>query len=133
MQLGSASIWMKQVNSLCRIISFCLLLLLPAARVSAHVFLERSDPGVGGKIHSAPAAVRIWFTEAIDPVFSSIQVFDATGKQVDKKDTHSDRSSRSLLQISLPRLGPGTYKVAWGVVSVDTHVTKGAFRFQILP
>ena len=60
------------------------------------------------------------------------KVFDATGKQVDKKDTHSDRSSRSLLQISLPRLGPGTYKVAWGVVSVDTHVTKGDFRFQIL-
>ena len=123
----------KQVNSLCRILSFCLLVLLPAARVSAHGFLERSDPAVGGKIHSAPAAVRIWFTEAIEPVFSSIQVFDATGKQVDKRDTHSDRCSRSLLQISLPRLGPGTYKVAWGVVSVDTHVTKGDFTFQILP
>jgi methionine-rich copper-binding protein CopC len=51
--------------------------------------------------------------EAIEPAFSSIQVFDAAGKQVDKKDTHSDRSSHSLLQISLPRLGPGTYKVAW--------------------
>jgi len=120
------------VNSLCRILSFWLLVLLSAARVSAHVFLERSDPGVGGKMHSAPAAVRIWFTGAIEPAFSSIQVFDATGKQVDKKDTHSDRSSCSLLQISLPTLGPGTYKVAWGVVSVDAHVTKGDFRFQIL-
>ena len=120
------------MNSLCRILSFSLLLLLPAARVGAHVFLERSDPAVGGGIHSAPAAVRIWFTEAIEPALSSIQVFDATGKQVDRKDTHSDRSSRSLLQISLPRLGPGTYKVAWGVVSFDTHVTKGDFRFQIL-
>ena len=68
----------------------------------------------------------------IEPAFSSIQVFDATGKQVDKKDTHSDRSNRSLLQISLPPLGPGTYKVVWGVVSVDTHVTKGDFSFQIL-
>jgi len=120
------------VNSLCRILSFFLLALLPAARVSAHVFLEHSNPAVGGKIHSAPAAVRICFTEPIEPAFSSIQVFDATGKQVDKKDTHSDRSNRSLLQISLPRLGPGTYKVVWGVVSVDTHVTKGDFRFQIL-
>jgi len=101
--------------------------------VGAHAFLERCDPAVGGKIHSAPEAVRIWFTEAIEPAFSSIEVFDATGKQVDKKDTHSDRSSRSLLQISLPRLGAGTYKVVWGVVSVDRHVTKGAFRFQILP
>jgi methionine-rich copper-binding protein CopC len=120
------------VNSLCRILSFCLLVLLPAARAGAHVFLERSDPAVGGKIYSAPAAVRIWFTDAIEPVFSSIQVFDATKKQVDKKDTHSDSFSRSLLQISLPPLGPGTYKVVWGVVSVDTHVTKGDFTFQIL-
>ena len=120
------------MNSLCRILSFCLLALLPTARVSAHVFLEHSNPAVGGKIHSAPATVRICFTEPIEPAFSSIQVFDATGKQVDKKDTHSDRSSCSLLQISLPTLGPGTYKVAWGVVSVDAHVTKGDFSFQIL-
>ena len=120
------------MNSLCCILFFCLVVVLPATRVSAHAFLERSDPPVGAKVRSAPAAVRIWFTEAIEPAFSSIQVFDATGKQVDKKDTHSDRSNRSLLQISLPPLGPGTYKVVWGVVSVDTHVTKGDFTFQIL-
>jgi copper resistance protein C len=121
------------MNSLCRILSVGLLLLLSDARVRAHAFLEHSDPPVGGKVHSAPAAVRIWFTEAIEPAFSSIQVFDATGKQVDKKDTHLDPSNRSLLNVSLPRLGPGTYKVAWRVVSVDTHVTKGDFTFQILP
>ena len=121
------------MKSLCRILSFCLLVLLPAVRVSAHAFLEHSDPPVGGKVHSAPAAVRIWFTEAIEPAFSSIEVFDATGKQVDKKDTHSDRSNRSVLQVSLRRLGPGTYKVVWRVVSVDTHRTNGNFTFQIVP
>ena len=121
------------MNSLCRILCCCLLLVLPSARLSAHAFLEHSDPPVGGKVHSAPAAVRIWFTEAIEPAFSSIKVFDATGKQVDKKDTHSDPSNRSLLQVSLPRLGPGTYKVVWRVVSVDTHRTNGDFTFQILP
>jgi len=121
------------MNSLCRTLSFCLLVLLPAARVSAHAFLERSDPAVGGKIHSAPAAARIWFTEAIEPAFSRIQVFDGTGKQVDKKDPHSDPSNRSLLHVSLPQLGPGTYKVVWRVVSVDTHRTNGDFTFQIVP
>ena len=130
--MSSACSLLKQVNSLYRIVSFSLLVLLPAARVSAHVFLERSDPAVGSKIHSVPAAVRIWFTAAIDPALSRIQVFDATGKQVDKNNTHSDPSSRSLLQISLPRLGPGTYKVGWDVVSVDTHATKGDFTFHIL-
>jgi copper resistance protein C len=121
------------MNSLCRILSFCLLVLLPATRANAHAFLEHSDPPVGGKLHSAPAAVRIWFTEAIEPAFSSIQVVDATRKQLDKKDAHTDPSNRSLLDVSLPRLGPGTYKVIWRVVSVDTHLTKGDFTFRILP
>jgi copper resistance protein C len=121
------------MNWLCRILFFCLVVLLSASRVSAHAFLEHSDPSVGSKVHSAPAAVLIWFTEAIESRFSSIQVFDATGKQVDKKDTHSGPSNRSLLQVSLPRLGPGTYKVVWRVVSVDTHRTNGDFTFQILP
>jgi methionine-rich copper-binding protein CopC len=121
------------MNCLCRILFFCLVVLLSASRVSAHAFLEHSDPSVGSKVHSAPAAVRIWFTEAIEPRFSSIQVFDATGKQVDKKDTHSESTNRSLLQVSLPRLGPGRYKVVWRIVSVDTHRTNGDFTFQILP
>ena|SRR5437867_6042341 len=121
------------MKSPCRILCFCFLLVVPSARLSAHAFLERSDPSVGGKVHSAPAAVRIWFTEAIELRFSSIQVFDATGKQVDKKDTHRDPSNRSLLEVSLPRLGPGTYKVIWRVVSVDTHRTNGNFTFQIVP
>jgi copper resistance protein C len=121
------------MNSLCRILCFCLLLLLPAARVSAHAFLDHSDPPVGGKVHSAPTAVRLWFTEAIEPAFSSIQVFDATGKQVDKKDTHLDRSNHSLLEVSLPRLRPGNYKVVWRVMSADTHVTNGDFKFKIAP
>lgn len=116
-----------------RILTLSLVLFLAAERISAHAFLEHSDPSVGSKVHSAPAAVRIWFTEAIEPRFSSIQVFDATGKQVDKKDAHLDPSNRSVLQVSLPRLGPGSYKVIWRIVSVDTHRTNGDFTFQILP
>ncbi len=115
-----------------RILTLSFLLLLSAARVKAHAFLERSDPSVGSKVHSAPAAVRIWFTEAIEPRLSSIQVFDATGKQVDKKNTHSAPSNRSVLQVSLPPLGPGSYKVVWRIVSVDTHRTNGDFTFQII-
>ena len=121
------------MNWLCRILFFCLVVILSASRVSAHGFLEHSDPSVGSKVHSAPADVRIWFTEAIEPRFSSIQVFDATGKQIDKKDTHSDPSNHSLFQVLLPRLGPGSYKVIWRIVSVDTHRTNGDFTFQILP
>jgi methionine-rich copper-binding protein CopC len=68
----------------------------------------------------------------IEPAVSSIQVFDTSGKEVDERDLHLDGSDHALLHISLPRLGVGTYRVTWRVVSVDTHVTNGNFTFRIL-
>jgi methionine-rich copper-binding protein CopC len=60
-----------------------------------------------------------------------IQVFDASGKEVDRRDMHVSHSDPSLMAISLPPLQTGTYKVLWRVVSIDSHVTKGSFTFQI--
>jgi methionine-rich copper-binding protein CopC len=105
-----------------------------AARVEGHAFLVRAEPRVGGKANKAPTEVRVWFSETVQAGVSSIKVFDVSGKQVDKKDTHSDRSNHTILCVSLiPALTPGTYKVIWRVTSADTHVTSGDFRFQIVP
>jgi methionine-rich copper-binding protein CopC len=102
------------------------------ARLEAHAFLKDANPGVGSTIQTSPSEVQIRFTENIEPAVSSIQVFDASGKEVDKRDLHLDRSDHALLHISLPPLGVGTYKVTWRVVSVDTHVTNGNFTFQVV-
>jgi methionine-rich copper-binding protein CopC len=102
------------------------------AKLEAHAFLERADPAVGSSVQTSPSEVRIRFTENIEPAVSSIQVFDTSGKQVDKRDLHLDRSDHALLHISLPQLDVGTYKVVWRVVSVDTHVTNGNFTFRVV-
>jgi methionine-rich copper-binding protein CopC len=102
------------------------------ATLEAHAFLERADPAVGSSVQMSPSEVRIRFTENIEPAVSSIQVFDASGKEVDKRDLRLDRSDHALLHISLSPLGVGTYKVAWRVVSVDTHVTNGNFTFRVV-
>jgi copper resistance protein C len=103
-----------------------------SARLEAHAFLERAEPAVGSTVQTSPSEVRIRFTDNIEPAVSSIQVFDASGKEVDKHDLHLDRSDHALLHISLPRLRAGTYKVVWRVVSVDTHVTNGNFTFRVV-
>jgi copper resistance protein C len=113
------------------IVSFFLIILAGTARLEAHAFLKRAEPGVGSMVQTSPNEVRIWFTEDIEPAFSTVQVFDASGKEVDKRDVHLDRSDRSLLHVSLPPLTAGSYKVVWRVVSVDTHVTNGNFTFQV--
>ena len=105
-----------------------------AARVEAHAFLVRAEPRVGSKVKKAPTEVRVWFSETVQAGVSSIQVFDVSGKQVDKKDTHSDRANRAALCVSLiPALTPGAYKVVWHVTSADTHITDGNFHFEIIP
>ena len=101
------------------------------ARLEAHAFLKDANPGVGSTIQTSPSEVRIRFTENIEPAVSSIQVFNTSGKEVDKRDLHLDRSDHALLHVSLPLLGAGIYKVVWRVVSVDTHVTNGNFTFRV--
>ena len=113
------------------IVSLFLIVLTGVARLEAHAFLKDAEPGVGSTVQTSPNEVRIRFTENIEPAFSSIQVFDASGKEVDKRDVHLDRSDRALVHVSLPRLGAGIYKVVWRVVSVDTHVTNGSFTFRV--
>ena len=115
-----------------RIVIFFLILVAASARLKAHAFLKNADPGVGSTIQTSPSEIRIRFTENIEPAVSSIQVFNASGKEVDKHDLHVDRSDHALLHISLPQLGAGTYKVVWRVVSVDTHVTNGNFTFRVV-
>jgi copper resistance protein C len=115
------------------ILSFFLILLVGSARLEAHAFLKDAEPGVGSTVQTSPSEVRIRFTENIEPAVSSIQVFDASGKEVDKRDMHLDRFDHALLHVSLPRPGAGSYKVVWRVVSVDTHVTNGNFTFRVAP
>jgi methionine-rich copper-binding protein CopC len=44
-----------------------------------------------------------------------------------------DRGNRTQLRVPLKLLPPGTYKVMWRVLSVDTHRTQGDFTFRIGP
>jgi methionine-rich copper-binding protein CopC len=116
----------------CRIVSLFLIVVAGTARVEAHAFLKNAEPGVGSTVQTSPNEVRIRFTENIEPTFSSIKVFDVSGKEVDKRDVHVDRADRAMLHVSVPRLGAGNYKVVWRVVSTDTHVTNGNFTFRVV-
>jgi methionine-rich copper-binding protein CopC len=97
----------------------------------AHAFLDHADPKVGSTVTNSPTVIKIWFTQNLEPVFSSVEVRDAQGKQVDKRDMHLDDKDKSLMIVSMPPLPDGTYTVAWHAVSVDTHRTQGHFQFTV--
>jgi len=114
------------------LLTACALLLLIQGSW-AHAFVDHAEPAVGSQIHGSPIQVKIWFTEKLEPALSKIQVFDTSGLEVDKRDVKVKQSNAALLTVSLPELKPGKYKVVWRAVSVDTHVTNGDFRFEVLP
>lgn len=108
-------------------------LLWAAAGAGAHAFLDRSDPRVGSTVRTPPAQVRLWFTESLEPAFSSVQVVNEAGQRFDNGNSQVDPSNLALLKVSLPSLLPGTYRVIWRVLSVDSHVTEGNFTFRVSP
>jgi len=103
---------------------------LPGAAL-AHAFPDHSDPRVGHSVQGSPSQVRIWFDGAIEPVFSTIEVEDATGKRVDRGDAHVDPEDTTLLEVSVAALPAGPYEVEWSVVARDGHRTEGKFPFRV--
>ena len=105
-------------------------LLLMATSAWGHSFPDRSEPRVGWTVNK-PAQVRIWFDVPLEPIFSTIKVVDANGQQVDKQDGRVNPTDHTLLEVSLPALPPGKYRVFWNVISIDTHRTEGDYPFTI--
>ena len=99
--------------------------------VFAHAFLDHAEPKVGSDNTTAPTEVKVWFTQEIENSLSRIKVLDAQGHQIDKKDSHVDSKDKKLLIVSVDHLAAGSYKVEWSVVSVDTHKTRGDFKFEV--
>ena len=108
-------------------------LLVGAAGVGAHAFLDRAEPRVGSTVRTAPTDVKLWFTERLEPAFSRVEVVNEARQRVDRADGAVDPSNLALLRASLVPLSPGLYTVIWRVVSVDTHVTEGDFVFRLAP
>ena len=97
----------------------------------SHAFPVRSDPRVGWTIPSAPTKVTIWFDGDLEPVFSTITVYNSAKERVDKDDSRLGSTAANVLEVDLPALAPGTYRVYWKALSKDTHVTEGDFYFTI--
>ena len=113
------------------LLALALLVLCPTLS-RAHAF-DHAEPKVGATVKTSPTEVQVWFTQKLIVAFSNLQVFDASGKEVDKHDKKLGASDQALLIVSVPPLKPGRYKVVWRAASVDTHVTNGDFEFEIAP
>jgi methionine-rich copper-binding protein CopC len=97
----------------------------------AHAFVSRSEPRTGATIVESPPQVRIWFDGPIEPLYATIQVVNRDGRRVDKGDGRVSQSDNRLLEVGLPPLPPGRYRVLWSVIARDGHPREGNFSFLL--
>ena len=104
------------------------MLVLPAPAAYAHAMLDHSEPRVGNTVATAPRELKLWFTQKLEQAFSTVEVIDGSGQRV---DSGKPRVNGNEIAVSLRTLAPGTYRVNWRVLSVDTHTTDGNFSFTV--
>ena len=102
-----------------------------ASPAFAHAFLERASPPVGSESPASPPELSLTFSEDVEPLFSTIELRDASGAPVSTGKPHVTPGNSRRLAIELPKLTPGTYTVIWHITSVDTHKTEGSYRFVV--
>jgi copper transport protein len=102
-----------------------------APGAQAHAVLVDTRPGNDVVVPASPQRVVLTFSEPVDASLGSVRVLDGEGEQVD--DGNVARPDAREVAVGLdPGLAPGTYTVAWRVVSADSHPVAGAFVFHVL-
>lgn len=87
-----------------------LLSLLPSGPSAAHGYLVRAIPEDRAVLPFPPTRLQYWFSEALEPGFSSVLVRDHTGVVIAEGGV--DENNRALLTVSLPPdLPDGAYVV----------------------
>lgn len=101
---------------------------------SAHALPIRSDPAPHSILHSPPSQVTIWFDDALIVTTSHMTVENASGQEVDRRDSRVNPANHREMSVALaPSLAGGTYTVLWVAQSADDgHVTQGSFSFQVI-
>src|SRR6266567_836753 len=104
----------------------------PAAS-EAHAILLRSDPAKDAVLPVAPSQVRMWFSEALNPAFSTAVVVNGANKRIDIGNALVSPSDATEMDVTLkPNLLPAVYVVIYRTDSnVDGHILTGSFLFSV--
>ena len=96
----------------------------------AHAHLKSEIPAADSSV-TAPKELRLNFSEGVEAQFTKVTVTDG-GKPVAIKAVETEPNDKKLLIVTPEQpLKPGSYKVEWHAVSVDTHKSEGHYTFKI--
>jgi hypothetical protein len=96
-----------------------------------HNHLTKSTPAADEQLTAAPKTVRLWFSEKVEPKFSSITLMRADSTKIETpKPVATDDPKSISTEIPVP-LTPGKYLVRWRTAGDDGHAVRGTFSFTV--
>jgi methionine-rich copper-binding protein CopC len=104
----------------------------PPPSKARHLALVKSDPKANDTLHTAPTAVRLWFTEPPEMAVTRVKLVSAAGTAVAMKPVTRDTSATApvVAAISGP-VPPGSYVVSWKTTADDGHPAAGRIPFVV--
>lgn len=106
--------------------------LITAGVAWAHADQVRSNPAPNSTLDAPPARVTVWFSEPVEPGFSTITVLYEDGSTADAGNNLVSPADQTQLSVSLKETRNGTYIVSWRALSaVDGHLTSGSYVFSV--
>lgn len=113
-------------------------------RTEAHAILVRSDPVKDAVLPAPPSEVRMWFSESLNPTYSTAYVVNATSgataaqsntaTHVDTGNAHVSAGDATEMDLSLkPDLPAAVYVVLYRTQSADDgHILHGSYLFTVV-
>jgi methionine-rich copper-binding protein CopC len=105
-------------------------LLVAAVPAFAHSHPKTMTPDKDSVV-SAPTEVSIFFSEDLEPKFSSLMLLNAKGDLVSKVPSEVDPKDAKHQTLALPTLAPGVYTVKWVTTAADGHHLEGKYDFTV--
>jgi len=99
--------------------------------VFAHAILVKSQPEADSTVTESPKQIDAWFNDKVGSEYKALAVINSAGQRVDNKDAAQETFDHSHLYTTVTDLPPDTYTVRYRVVSIDTHIVTGKFKFTI--
>ena len=114
------------------VLALLAMLVISASPAEAHAVYISSSPPANGIFPTAPTAVSVTLSEAVQPGTQTLRVTNASGVREEMGKATISPIDPRIVTIGLAPIGPGVSTVQWIVEdAVDGHWTSGSFYFMV--
>lgn len=101
------------------------------ATPARHLRLVKSEPADSTSLTTAPADIKLWFSE--DPQLAVTRVYLTQAKDTIALAalTRAKEPKSPIVARVVGKIVPGAYVVDWRTMGTDGHVLKGTFKFKV--